>query len=59
MMTLGVIAIKGAILLAIALLFHIKGRSRILFTLSLAQAGGIRICFERIYSTILRITNRT
>ena len=40
MMTLGVIAIKGAILFAIALLFHLKGRSRILFTLSLAQAGG-------------------
>ena len=38
MMTLGVIAIKGAILFAIALLFHMKGRSRMLFTLSLAQA---------------------
>ena len=35
----GVIAIKGAILFAIALLFHMKGRSRMLFTLSLAQAG--------------------
>lgn len=39
LMTLGVIAIKGAILFAIALLFHMKGRSRMLFTLSLAQAG--------------------
>jgi CPA2 family monovalent cation:H+ antiporter-2 len=39
MMTLGVIAIKGAILFAIALPFHMKGRSRMLFTLSLAQAG--------------------
>ena len=39
MMTLGVIAIKGAILFAVALLFHMKGRSRMLFTLSLAQAG--------------------
>ena len=36
MMTLGVIAIKGAILFAIALLFLMKGRSRMLFTLSLA-----------------------
>ena len=39
MMSLGVIAIKGAILFAIALLFHMKGRSRTLFMLSLAQAG--------------------
>ena len=39
MMTLGVIAIKGAILFTIALLFHMKGRSRMLFTLSLAHAG--------------------
>ena len=39
MMTLGVIAIKGAVLFAIAVLFHMKGRSRMLFTLSLAQAG--------------------
>jgi len=39
MMTLSVIAIKGAILFAIKLLFHMKGRSRMLFTLSLAQAG--------------------
>ena len=39
MMTIGVIAIKGAILFAIALLFRMKGRSRVLFTLSLAQAG--------------------
>ena len=39
MMTIGVIAIKGAILYAIALLFRMKGRSRVLFTLSLAQAG--------------------
>ena len=39
MMTIGVIAIKGAILFAIALSFRMKGRSRVLFTLSLAQAG--------------------
>ena len=39
MMTLGVIAIKGPILFAIALLFHMKGHSRMLFALSLAQAG--------------------
>jgi CPA2 family monovalent cation:H+ antiporter-2 len=39
LMTLGVIAIKGAILFAIAVLFHMSGRSRMLFTLSLAQAG--------------------
>lgn len=39
MMTIGVIAIKGAILFAIALLFRMKSRSRVLFTLSLAQAG--------------------
>ena len=39
MMTIGVIAIKGAILFAIALLFRMKGRSRVLFSLSLAQAG--------------------
>ena len=39
MMTIGVITIKGAILFAIALLFRMKGRSRVLFTLSLAQAG--------------------
>ena len=57
-MTFGVIAIKGAILFAIALLFHMKGRSRMLFTLSLAQAGGIRVCFNRIYGATTRVAHR-
>ncbi|MGB3406961.1 MAG: monovalent cation:proton antiporter-2 (CPA2) family protein [Jannaschia sp.] len=36
---LGLIAVKGAILFVLALVFRLKGRDRILFTLSLAQAG--------------------
>jgi len=38
-MTFGLLIIKGAILLGLALLFRLKGRDRWLFTLSLAQAG--------------------
>ena len=37
--TLGVMAIKAMVLYGIALLFKIKGRDRVLFTLGLAQAG--------------------
>lgn len=37
--TLGVMVIKGVILLALALLFRIQGKDRWLFTLGLAQAG--------------------
>ena len=35
----GLITIKSVILLALAMIFRLKGRDRILFTLSLAQAG--------------------
>ena len=38
-LTLGVMALKAAILFFIALIFRIKGSNRWLFTLSLAQAG--------------------
>ncbi|WP_394196228.1 cation:proton antiporter domain-containing protein [Litoreibacter albidus] len=38
-LTLGVMAIKAGVLFALALLFKIKGRDRMLFTLGLAQAG--------------------
>ena len=38
-MTSGVVLIKGAVLYLIALIFKLKGASRWLFTLSLAQAG--------------------
>ena len=38
-LTLGVIAIKAAVLFGLAIAFKIKGRDRALFTLSLAQAG--------------------
>lgn len=38
-LTFGLIAIKGVILLGLAMLFRIKGRDRWLLTLSLAQAG--------------------
>ncbi|MCL4120870.1 UNVERIFIED_CONTAM: hypothetical protein GTU68_055879 [Idotea baltica] len=38
-MTLGVMLIKGAVLYVLAVLFKIKGRDRLLFALSLAQAG--------------------
>lgn len=38
-LTLGLMAIKGIILLGLAVLFKIRGRDRWLFTLSLAQAG--------------------
>lgn len=38
-LTAAVIAIKGAVLYALATLFKIKGRARWLFTLALAQAG--------------------
>lgn len=35
----GLMAVKGTILFVLALIFRMKGRDRILFTLSLAQAG--------------------
>lgn len=38
-LTIGLIVIKAAILFGLAVIFKIKGRSRWLFTLSLAQAG--------------------
>ncbi len=38
-LVVGVIALKGAILFVLALVFRLTGRDRILFTLSLAQAG--------------------
>ncbi|MFW5655857.1 MAG: monovalent cation:proton antiporter-2 (CPA2) family protein, partial [Roseicyclus sp.] len=38
-LTLGLMALKGLILLGLALLFRLRGRDRWLFTLSLAQAG--------------------
>ena len=38
-LTLAVMAVKGAVLFALALIFKIKGRDRWLFTLGLAQAG--------------------
>ena len=38
-LALGVMAIKGVVLFAIALIFRLKGRHRWLFTLGLAQAG--------------------
>ena len=37
--TIGLILVKAAVLFALSLVFRIKGRSRWLFTLSLAQAG--------------------
>ena len=38
-LTIGVMAVKAAILYALALIFKLRGRDKILFTLSLAQAG--------------------
>lgn len=38
-LTLGLIALKGLILLALAVLFRMKGRARWLFTFALAQSG--------------------
>ena len=38
-MTLGVMVIKGLILFGLAIIFNLRGRDRLLFTLSLAQAG--------------------
>lgn len=38
-LTLGLMAIKAAVLFVIALAFHLRGQDRWLFTLSLAQAG--------------------
>ncbi|OSP55279.1 monovalent cation:proton antiporter-2 (CPA2) family protein [Pseudoruegeria sp. SK021] len=38
-MTLMVMSVKGAILYLLALIFHLRGRDRWLFTLGLAQAG--------------------
>ena len=38
-LTLGLMLIKGLILLGLALLFGLQGRDRMLFTLALAQAG--------------------
>ncbi|WP_203292196.1 monovalent cation:proton antiporter-2 (CPA2) family protein [Maricaulis parjimensis] len=38
-LTIGLIALKGLILLALAVLFRMKGRARWLFTFALAQSG--------------------
>ncbi|GIT89978.1 potassium transporter [Jannaschia pagri] len=38
-LVVGLIALKGAILFGLGVLFRLKGQDRILFTLSLAQAG--------------------
>ncbi|MFN7223615.1 MAG: cation:proton antiporter [Paracoccaceae bacterium] len=38
-LTLGLIALKAAVLFGLALAFHLRGRDRLLFTLGLAQAG--------------------
>ncbi|RLJ60363.1 Kef-type potassium/proton antiporter (CPA2 family) [Litoreibacter meonggei] len=38
-LTLGMMAIKASVLFVLAILFKIKGRDRMLFTLGLAQAG--------------------
>lgn len=38
-LTLGIIAVKGVVLYALAVAFQIKGKDRWLFTLGLAQAG--------------------
>lgn len=38
-LTIGIMALKAAVLFALALIFRIKGSNRWLFTLSLAQAG--------------------
>ncbi|SFR55048.1 cation:proton antiporter [Litoreibacter janthinus] len=38
-LTLGMMSIKAAVLFVLAILFKIKGRDRMLFTLGLAQAG--------------------
>ncbi|MCK0169333.1 cation:proton antiporter [Jannaschia sp. S6380] len=38
-LVVAVIALKGAILLALGMMFRLRGRDRVLFTLSLAQAG--------------------
>ena len=54
-LTLGLIAIKSAVLLGIALLFRIKGKDRWLFTLGMAQAGefGFLIVSFALQQTIL------
>ena len=56
-MTLGVIAIKGAMLFAIALLFHMKRRTHAVHAV-LGTGGGIRVCFDRIYGATTRVANR-
>ena len=54
-LTLGLIAIKSAVLLGITILFHIKGKDRWLFTLGMAQAGefGFLIVSFALQQTIL------
>ena len=54
-LTLGLIAIKSAVLLGIALLFRINGKDRWLFTLGMAQAGefGFLIVSFALQQTIL------
>lgn len=54
-LTLGLIAIKSAVLLAITILFRIKGKDRWLFTLGMAQAGefGFLIVSFALQQTIL------
>ena len=54
-LTLGLIAIKSAVLLGITLLFRIKGKDRWLFTLGMAQAGefGFLIASFALQQTIL------
>ena len=54
-LTLGLIAVKSGVLLAVALLFRIKGKDRWLFTLGMAQAGefGFLIVSFALKQTIL------
>ena len=54
-LTLGLIAIKSAVLLGITILFRIKGKDRWLFTLGMAQAGefGFLIASFALQQTIL------
>ena len=54
-LTLGLIAIKSAVLLGITILFRIRGKDRWLFTLGMAQAGefGFLIASFALQQTIL------
>jgi monovalent cation:H+ antiporter-2, CPA2 family len=54
-LTLGLIAIKSAVLLGIAVMFRINGKDRWLFTLGMAQAGefGFLIVSFAVQQTIL------